>query len=176
LYERPVFAFEDFYLDEEQKQFKGQLTIEGYPFYAGSFMLENSFEMESYDKNKRYILDLSQSEAIAIEVIINNELVDTLVWAPYLIDVSSNLKQGKNNIQLKMVNSLRNLFGPHHHKGGELIKVGPNSFTGAGGFPDGRGEKNWYDLRLEKKELAIWTDTYYHIPFGLLGEVTVLVE
>lgn len=176
LQKRPAYAFENYYIDQEKNHFAGNVTLEGYPFYAGRFSLNNSFELPRLEKEKQYYLDLSQCEAIAIEVIINDQIVDTLCWAPYLVDISTQLKAGKNTIQLNMVNSLRNLMGPHHHKGVELIKVGPNSFTGAGGFPDGRGEADWYDRRMENKELSIWTDTYYHIPYGLLEKVSILSE
>lgn len=176
LLKKPAYAFENYFIGRERDQFSGNVALEGYPFYAGSFSLTNSFELQTLDSTKSYFLDLSTKVAIATEVVINAQLVDILCWAPNRVDISSYLKKGKNTIQLHLVNSLRNLLGPHHHQGGELIKVGPNSFTGAGGFPDGRGEANWYDKRKDKEDLAIWTDTYYHIPFGLLGKVSILTQ
>lgn len=176
LVKRPAYAFENYFIDREKDHFNGNVALEGYPFYAGSFTLSNSFDISALDSTKRYFLDLSACEAIAIEAVINGQAVDTLCWAPYTLDITAYLKKGKNTIQLNLVNSLRNLLGPHHHKGGELARVGPNSFTGAGGFPDGRGESNWYDLRKEDADLSIWTDTYYHIPFGLLEKVSVLTD
>ncbi|MCB0610111.1 MAG: hypothetical protein KDD12_20485 [Lewinella sp.] len=174
LVRRPAYAFENFFIDREKDRFDGNATLEGYPFYAGSFTLSNSFEFGSPDSGKNYYLDLSACDATVIEVIVNDRRVDTLCWAPYTVDITNYLKKGTNTLQLNLVNSLRNLLGPHHHKGAELIKVGPNSFTGAGGFPDGRGEPDWYDLRKQKTDLAIWTDTYYQVPFGVLGKVVVL--
>ncbi|WP_143473620.1 hypothetical protein [Flavilitoribacter nigricans] len=176
LADRPAYAFEDYFLDREKSRFSENLTLQGYPFYAGSFTLANSFEIDEKEPGKRYTLDLSEVAAMVIEVSINEQFVDTLSWSPYRTDITDYIKPGRNAIQLKIVNSLRNLLGPHHHRGGELIKVGPNSFTGAGGFPDGRGEADWYDLRKTRKDLAIWTDTYYHIPFGFLANVAITIN
>lgn len=173
---RPVYAMDQYFIDKEQNRFSGNMVLEGYPFYAGSFTLSNSFELPAVEPDRHYFIDLAECEAIVTEVYVNEQLAGTLSWAPYTVDITPYLKEGQNAIRLRMRNSLRNLLGPHHHQGGELIKVGPNSFTGAGGFPDGRGESNWYDLRKGKAELAIWTDRYYHIPFGMVGNVRILVE
>ncbi|HMQ61886.1 MAG TPA: hypothetical protein PKE06_14535, partial [Flavilitoribacter sp.] len=176
LVKRPAYAFESFFINREKDRFDGNATLSGYPFYAGGMALSNSFEFPSPDSGKRYFLDLSACEATVIEVIVNDQRADTLCWAPYVVDITKYLKKGTNRLQLNLVNSLRNLLGPHHHKGAELIKVGPDSFTGAGGFPDGRGEPDWYDLRKKKTDLAIWTDTYYQVPFGLLGKAVILSD
>jgi hypothetical protein len=77
------------------------------------------------------------------------------------------LKEGENTIQIILINSLRNLLGPHHHVWGELTAVGPVSFTGNKGWPGIGGDNDWYDLRLKGKP-ELWRDDYYLIPFGLL--------
>ena len=66
---------------------------------------------------------------------------------PYEIEVTGLLRQGKNDVEIQLINSLRNLLGPHHHQAGELHSVGPNSFM---------DELNW-------------TDAYSFVPFGLKG-------
>lgn len=170
---RPVYQFSEFSISKEKEIIKGNLTTEGYPFFAGSFELSQSFEIPNINANKKYYLELPNCEAIVSIVEINEEICDTLVWSPFRAEITNHLKQGKNAVKITLVNSLRNLLGPHHHKGGELIKVGPKSFTGLGGFPDGRGEKDWFDLRKTTHKNAIWTDTYNHIPFGFLDQVKI---
>lgn len=171
--QRPVYKFSGFTIGEEQNLFGGNLTCEGYPFYAGSFELRQTFHLDSIDENKNYFVKLPNCEAIVSILEINGSVADTLAWAPFESDITNLLKPGENQIKITLVNSLRNLLGPHHHKGGELITVGPNSFTGAGGFPDGRGENNWFDIRKKDGNNAIWTDMYNHIPFGFIDNVKI---
>lgn len=170
---RPVRTFTGFALSSEKSSFAGSLVFQGYPFFAGSFELNQSFEMPNTNSEKAYFIELPNCEAIASIIEINGQVCDTLVWAPFHADISEHLKKGENTVKITLVNSLRNLLGPHHHKGGELIKVGPKSFTGSGGFPDGRGEKEWYDIRKSDGKTAIWTDTYNHIPFGFIENVKI---
>lgn len=171
--QRPVHRFTSFAIGEEKTDFDGNLTLEGYPFYAGAFELSQWFEINNPDKTKRYFFELPNCEAIVSVVEINGQVADTLVWAPFKTEITDFMVEGKNELKITLVNSLRNLLGPHHHRGGELVKVGPNSFTGAGGFPDGRGEKDWYNIRKTGSENAIWTDVYHHIPFGFIEPVII---
>lgn len=171
---RPVHQAQSFSIGAEQTQFTGDVSTAGYPFYAGAFELKQTFEMPQLKKGSRYLLELPNCEAVVSIVELNRKVIDTLCWAPFKIDITQALKAGKNGLKITMVNSLRNLLGPHHHNRGELIKVGPNSFTGAGGFPDAGGDNNWYDLRKTTTKLKTWTDKYNLIPFGMLEPVRIL--
>jgi hypothetical protein len=173
---RPIHQFSSFTIGAEKEMFEGNLTLEGYPFYAGSFKLKQSFSLKSIDPAKKYFIELPNCESIATSIKMNGQVVDTLFWSPFKTEITKFLKEGDNEVEITLVNSLRNLLGPHHHKGGEIEKVGPNSFTGVGGFPDGRGEANWYDLRKENKPTAIWTDTYSNIPFGFIEPVRITLN
>ncbi len=165
---RPVHGFQSFAITAENQQSRGDVTPEGYPFYAGAFMLTQQFTFGSKEEITNYKIEFPNTEAIAMVVELNGQVLDTLCWAPFETDITSALKEGENILSVKMVNSLRNLMGPHHNRNAEMIKVGPANFTGAGGFPDGRGDRDWYDLRLGNAALRTWTDTYWHIPFGML--------
>ncbi|WP_167607160.1 glycosyl hydrolase [Maribellus sediminis] len=171
--ERPVYSFTSFSIGKEKDSFSGELTKSGYPFYAGAFELSQNVNIDPLEPNKNYFLELPNCEAIASVVKINGQAVDSLVWSPFKTDITEYLVEGENRVSLVLVNSLRNLLGPHHHKEGELVKVGPNSFTGAGGFPDGRGKKDWYDIRKTYGDNPIWTDQYYNIPFGLIESAKI---
>jgi hypothetical protein len=171
---RPVHQAKSFSISAEKTQFAGEISTEGYPFYAGAFELKQTFELPEKRKDHSYVLELPNCEAIVSVIELNGTVIDTLCWSPYQTDITQTLKAGKNELKITMVNSLRNMLGPHHHNEGELIGVGPKSFTGAGGFPDGRGDSNWYDLRKTTPNLKIWTDTYHFIPFGMLEPVRVL--
>ncbi|MBL7968331.1 MAG: hypothetical protein JNK09_15110 [Prolixibacteraceae bacterium] len=171
---RPVHQIQSFSIGSEKSHFSGDVSMNGYPFYAGAFEMKQTFEIASLKKDSRYLLELPNCETIVSIVELNGTVIDTLCWAPFKTDITKALKPGKNELKITMVNSLRNLLGPHHHNRGELIKVGPNSFTGAGGFPDAGGDDNWYDLRKNNTKLKIWTDRYHLIPFGMLEPVRIL--
>jgi len=85
------------------------------------------------------------------------------------VDITGALREGENALKITLVNSLRNLLGPHHHAGGELTEVGPVSFTGGSGWPSNTGgERDWFDLR-PGREPKFWRDDYHCIPFGFLS-------
>ena len=53
-------------------------------------------------------------------------------------------------MSITLINSLRNLLGPHHNAEGELIALSPESFTGVSTWTTGRkGEDDWYERRLK---------------------------
>jgi len=60
------------------------------------------------------------------------------------VDVTALLKPGSNEIEIVLVGTLRNLFGPLHYAGGDPAWIGPETFIDA----------------------AHWTDEYVLKPFG----------
>ncbi len=173
---RPVNGYKSFTITNEKTLFTGNLTLEGYPFYAGRFELTQDFTLESINSDKEYYINFPNCESIVTKIEINGQEVGTLTWSPFKADITSLLKKGTNTVKITLTNSLRNLLGPHHQQRGELTRVGPFSFTGSGGFPDPRGENNWYDLRITNEPMKLWTDTYYFIPYGFLEPVTVSIS
>jgi len=165
---RPVHGFSSFKISTEDSVFDADLTAKGYPFYSGKFMLTKEFTIGDLEPKMDYFIEFPNFEATVLEVSLNGKLIDTLCCSPYQINISEQLNPGLNHLSIVLVSSLRNLMGPHHNQSAEMIRVGPANFTGAGGFPDGAGNSNWYDLRISNPSLRTWTDTYWHIPFGLL--------
>lgn len=173
LINRPVHQARSFSLIAEKDSIDGDFSVNGYPFYAGTFELTQNFGLTEKMNGKKYFLELPDCESIVSIIELNGSVVDTLCWAPYKTDITKFLRKGHNEVKITLINSLRNLLGPHHNVDGELVKVGPNSFAGAGGFPGGAGEPDWYDLRKQGKKTKTWTDTYNFIPFGMLKPVRI---
>ena len=167
LVEKPVYSISRFSITKENTTFENDLATKGYPFYAGEFTLNNTFKIEKVSKTKKYFISFPCFEAIVVKVKINGKELAPLIYSPWEIEISKALKEGENHIEITLINSLRNLLGPHHHPGGELNEVGPTSFTGNTGWPNTGGENDWYDLRLQGKQ-TFWRDDYSLIPFGLL--------
>lgn len=174
---KPVHHFGSFTLIKEKTHFSGDLVTQGYPFYNGSFRLEKSFELGNIEKGKKYILRFPLAEAIIIRVDINGKDLPPVAWSPWEVDITDAVRQGTNSVSITLINSLRNLLGPHHNAEGELIALSPESFSGNSTWTTGRkGETDWYERRLKGAESTnIWRDDYCMIPFGLL-EDAVIVE
>ena len=174
--EKPVHLLNQFVMVKEPLEFDGDISYEGFPFYAGTFVLSNTFTLSKKEKGKSYYIYLPLSESIVYELEINGYPLEARVASPYVWDVTSFVVEGENEIRFSLTNSLRNLLGPHHHKGGELKGTSALSFTGAGGWPNGTGDSDWINLRLDKKnKLRVWTDDYNIIPFGFIEPVQLLV-
>lgn len=172
---KPIHSFKGFAITQETATFRGDLVPQGYPFYAGEFQLDSTFELGQIEAGKKYLLAFPSFEAVVINVTVNGRPCPPLVASPWETDVTAALKPGKNTVRISLTNSLRNLMGPHHHKGGEHTAVGPATFRANQGWPNReRGEPDWYDARLGGNA-KVWRDDYYMIPFGLL-QPPVLVE
>lgn len=165
---KPVHSFKRFSLVAESRAFDGDLVPQGYPFYAGAFQLTRSFDLAALAAGHTYRIAFPASEAVVIQVEVNGRPCPPLVASPWEVDVTAALQPGRNRVRVSVINSLRNLLGPHHHKGGELTAVGPASFRGNHDWPNSEpGEADWYDAR-RGGHAKLWRDDYYLIPFGLL--------
>ena len=138
--------------------------------------MRRTFDCPALQPGKRYFLSFPSVEAVVVQAELNGQSLPPLAWSPMEIEITSALRPGANQLKLTLVNSLRNLLGPHHHREGELINVGPESFTGRSTWTGGgAGEENWYDLRAAGKT-HIWRNDYHCIPFGLLAPPRVLLR
>ncbi|HNX33090.1 MAG TPA: hypothetical protein PKM57_00580 [Kiritimatiellia bacterium] len=172
---KPVHSFTRFTLTKETAAFSGDLAPQGYPFYAGEFLLDGTFDLPAVPPGKKMLLAFPSFEAVVLNVTVNGTPCPPLFASPWETDVTAALKPGKNAVRVSLTNSLRNQMGPHHHKGGEHTSVGPATFRANNGWPNREaGERDWYDARLNGNA-KVWRDDYYMIPFGLL-QPPVLVE
>ncbi|MBE6301337.1 MAG: hypothetical protein E7085_05710 [Parabacteroides distasonis] len=171
------FQYSSFTLSDENKEVKGDLIRQGYPFYAGSMDLSQVFHLERVDKQAwKYILSFKDLETILVGVTLNGKKLPTLFSAPWECDITEALVVGENKLTVTLTNSLRNLMGPHHHVGGEFTQVGSSVFKGNQGWPNLiPGDKDWYDARI-RGNAKLWRDDYYCIPFGLLKAPMIEVE
>ncbi len=172
--EKPVHYFSSFTITGEKQVFTGNLATEGYPFYNGSFTLSREFNFNGKIAEKKYFLTFPLSEAIVITVKLNGKELSPIFWSPWETDITAALNEGKNTIEITLINSLRNLLGPHHNAEGELIHLSPGSFGGDNTWTTSRkGETDWYDVRINGKT-NIWRDDYCIIPFGLLSHPLIV--
>jgi len=113
----------------------GKWQDQSLPFYSGNMIYRMPFELEPAE-GARYILSIPSFGAAAVEVAVNTAEPVVLPWPDYRLDITETLQKGKNVIDIKLLGSRRNAFGPLH-------MVNTPNWIGPGEFqynPD-----NWQD-------------------------------
>lgn len=103
-------------------------TTRLYPFFSGKISVNKDIEAEK----GTYRLDIGGQFSIA-NVYVNNKFIKTLMFDRF---AEIELNEGKSNICFELIGSLRNTFGPLHHKEDELTAVCPDSFTFEGDWEE----------------------------------------
>ena len=96
----------------------------GFPFFCGDITLEREFEASAADALK---ICFAKKDTNVIRAEINGEDLGKVMWAPFELDLSGKLRDGKNTLRLTLTNNLRNLLGPHHC-GEDPMYVKPGTF------------------------------------------------
>jgi hypothetical protein len=155
-----------FQIAAEQPTTTGDLVSEGYPFYAGRMSLSDTVKLEAPAPGERVMLELPGIDAAAlVQVQVNGQGAGAIMWAPYELDITFLVKSGKNEVELVLVSTLRNLLGPHHRPAGEPDQCWGTDYTL---FPE------WLeDPRLLQER---WTDDYFLLRFGIGAGVRIRYE
>lgn len=122
---------ENFYLAKQKKQVTN-LIRDGYPFLFGDIHLRQEVEVE--DTNKYLYFD---RRFHLIDVSLNNGEPQRMMFSSRL-DLSKELKKGKNVFDLVLTVSKRNQMGPHHTPGQEDFGIGPYSWERIGTWKNGK--------------------------------------
>ncbi len=108
-----------------------------YPFFSGKINVNKDFNIEA----GTYRLDISGQFSIC-NLYINDKLVKTFMFDRF---TEVELTEGKNNVRFELLGSLRNTFGPLHHKEDELTLVCPDSFTFEGDWTETEKPEEYKD-------------------------------
>lgn len=101
-----------------------EIEKQGFTFFSGELTLKKNFTLKDTDCKLEFI----KQGVNAIRIKVNGKPITKILWAPYCVDLSDVLVEGENEVELTLVNNLRNLLGPHHHVAGELLSVAPPHF------------------------------------------------
>jgi hypothetical protein len=134
----------------------GSWVEQGFPFYSGNMVYRVSLDVEP-EAGKRYVLKFPSFKGTGIEVTVNGKEVKVTGWPNYMIDCTEALVSGKNTLDIKVLGTRRNSFGPLHQSLDKPSWVGPDSFL--------RHEENPEE----------WQDEFKLLPYGLL-EPPVLMQ
>jgi len=117
----------------------GDLTVSGYPFYAGKaeFKSHVDFGPKTIEKGKRIYLKINDVKAACIELYINGKCCGVKYWRPYVFDVTEHIEEGRNEVRVVAATTLFNLMGPNRVAGIEdVLFVGPHTFVNFANFTE----------------------------------------
>ena len=100
------------------------LEDSGYPEFAGALTLKKCVNLADTD----YRVKLFGRGMNSIHITVNGKYAGMRMFGPYDISISDYLKVGDNEIEVKILNNLRNMQGPHHSAEGETEWTNRNSF------------------------------------------------
>ena len=120
----PVFILGDFSLEsanmgwimrEPIDKFKlGSWKDQGQPYYSWDVSYSKNYTIN--DTDARYALELKKWNGTVSEVYVNDSKVGVIAYKPYDFDLSPFLKKGNNKIEVRVIGSLKNLYGPHYSR------------------------------------------------------------
>lgn len=99
----------------------------GLPFYSQKVAYSQNFVVSKADA-KAFVLQLNQWKGSVAEVLVNGQPAGLIAWQPYELDVTSLLKDGDNEIMVKVVGSLKNTFG-YFYKPADKWIYGPHEWN-----------------------------------------------
>lgn len=92
----------------------GSWKDQGMPFYSESISYRKSVDFNQNGLSGIKIR-LNEWSGTLTEVRINDEKAGIIAWPPYELDITGAVVDGKNEIEVKVYGSLKNLLGPHHN-------------------------------------------------------------
>jgi len=132
----------------------GSWVDQGYPFYCGNMRYLKHIEVP-IRKGATYVLRLINPRGTLFSVSLNGRVAGVIWKQPWELNLTKLLGKKGNVLEIEVISSLRNTFGPLHHRGGDKLP-----WTGPGEFVDERQ----------------WTDQYQFAPYGLLGGAEIVVS
>jgi hypothetical protein len=159
----------EFVITDEKGTTNGDLTLDGYPFFNGRISLSQTVTLPTPKEGERFFLEMEQVNGVLARIRVNKTDAGMLIWRPYRLEITQLVQKGKNEVEIELTNSLRNLLGPHHNTNGEPVSTMDIDFSGK---KDG---SDWLSKRKEGKTPS-WTDDYFFVPFGLNGKITIIIE
>lgn len=152
-----VYLIGDFAVNPDRRIVKepeflraGDWCLQGYFHYNGSMVYHADYEHLT-ESDRRIILELGDCSAVTTEIRVNGQSAGHIPWkSADGVDLTPFLVQGLNRLEIEVMGSPRNMFGPFHQA------LGSSPTT------------SWESFRKEGKE---YTPQYLIQPYGLLGQV-----
>jgi len=114
----------------------GCITTQALPFYSGAVRynlpLEGLLDSQRPDSDEKIIISAPENEGALIKVFADSKYIGCAPWHPYEVDITDEVKSGAKAIELEIVLTRRNTFGPLHQIPLIDVGYGPGNFTTGG--------------------------------------------
>ena len=140
--------------EPEQLQF-GDWCLQGYPHYHGSMIY--TFRLPGFVPNgKSVVLNMGPYRASLVEVLVNGVSAGELFGkCRSSMDLTALLREEENILELKVVGSPRNMYGPFHNPDNSCSRI------------------SWADFRCEGSARC---DGYVLKPYGIMGQIILSLQ
>jgi hypothetical protein len=95
---------------------------QGYPFYSGVGAYRQTFSLTSAQAGSRLFLEL-EAPGDLVEVVLNGQACGVRAWEPWRLEVSEAARAGRNELELRVANSMQNLIMAEPKPSGLLGRV-----------------------------------------------------
>ncbi|MCF3108482.1 hypothetical protein LL912_06810 [Niabella sp. CC-SYL272] len=138
----PLFILGNYNLESAEKGWKivapaslntGSWKKQGLPMYGHTVAYKREYSLTTEGS---YFLHIDSLKGSVAAVRVNGRKAGIIYAEPYQLDVSDLIKKGRNQIEVTVVGSLRNLMGPHY-KTYRQGYTGPDSWNGITAYPPG---------------------------------------
>ena len=90
----------------------GSWKEQGLPCYSWDMAYSHTYNISNPEKT--HYLCLGQWNGTVAEVFVNGSKAGVAAYQPYTFNLTPYLKKGHNDIEVRVIGSLHNLFGPHY--------------------------------------------------------------
>lgn len=114
----PVYIVGDFVLNPLKQGFEistgklsklGSWKSMGYPFYTQKVSYSENFVVAK--SGAQFKVKLNKWKGIIAEIVVNQKKVGVIAFPPYELNISQFINDGKNEVSVKVIGSLKNTFG-----------------------------------------------------------------
>ena len=151
-------------LSEEKQEVVGELTKNGYIFYAGTLELSQKFSLPEIGQKTE--LSIPGFYGCVAEVIVNDISCGDIFRPPYSCDITKAVKSGENSLKILLTNTLRPILGPYHRPFGEIGECWGGYGDADLAWTNSGAGKDWY--LFADVDSDTWTNGYNQVKLGVL--------
>ncbi len=132
-----------------ERLYYGDLTTQGFPFYAGNMIYETAVDTEGGS----LWIEASHYRGALVQVQVGQKGWKNLILAPYRIDCGR-IEKGKHHVRIKVFGNRINAFGAVHNADAAEKWYGPNLW---------RTTLNKWSYEYQLKEMGLLTTPLFYI-------------
>jgi hypothetical protein len=106
----------------------GDYSKTGYPEYPWEMCYTKLYQVDNPDQD--FFVQLGRWNGTVAQVWVNGQKAGIIAWQPYRLNVRPCMKSGCNRVEVRIIGSNANLYGPHYAPLTGLM--GPGSWNGVG--------------------------------------------